>query len=74
MTFEQMLVVLGSRAPELVGPNIGRGGLGDAVPNTTGFDDSTQWAMRENCNLKSSSAEFEGGWIGQTHLSDTVVR
>ena len=42
MTFEQMPVVLGSRAPELVGPNIGRGGLGDAVPNMTGFDDSTQ--------------------------------
>ena len=74
MTFEQMPVVLGTRAPELMGANIGWGGLGDAVPNTTGFDDSTQWAMTENCNFKSSSAEFEGGWIGQTHLAETVVR
>jgi hypothetical protein len=29
--------------------------------DATGFDDSTQRAVRENCNvLKFSSAEFEG--------------
>ena len=34
--------------------------------DATGFDDSTQRAVRENCNvLKFSSAEFEGGGLMQ---------